>query len=82
MRNSLLWLITDFIGYYSKRDRHKYKEWGWKKNDMMSGVFRIHWNIYDKAFSWKKLTAENFIVDIRPGSKYSFNERNKLSVFK
>ena len=26
--------LIDFIGYYLKRDKHKYTEWGWKKNDM------------------------------------------------
>ena len=46
MRNSLLGALIDFIGYYSKKDRHRYKEWDWKKNDMKRGVFRIHWNIY------------------------------------
>ena len=26
--------FIDFIGHYLKRDRHKYTEWGWKKNHM------------------------------------------------
>ena len=33
----------DFIGHYLKRDRHKYVEWGWKKNDM---------NLYLNTFSF------------------------------
>ena len=33
----------DFIGHYLKRDRHKYVEWGWKKNDM---------NLYLNIFSF------------------------------
>ena len=47
--------LIDFIGHYLKRDRHKYKEWGWKKNDMN--------------------------LDIRPGSEYHSDERNKLFSF-
>ena len=44
-------------------------------------VFRIQLNIHDGAFSRKELTAENFIVDNRPGSKYLSDERNKRFSF-
>ena len=44
-------------------------------------VFRIQLNIHDGAFSRKELTAENFIVDNRPGSKYPSDERNKRFSF-
>ena len=47
--------LINFIGHYLKRDRHKYKEWGWKKNDMN--------------------------LNIRPGSEYHSDERNKLFSF-
>ena len=60
-----LLILLDII----QKETDRYKEWGWKKNDMKRGVFRIHWNIYDGAFSWKQLTAKTFIVDIRPDSK-------------
>ena len=43
-------------------------------------VFRIQSNIYDRAFL-RKLTAKSFIVDIRPGSKYPSDERNKFFNF-
>ena len=33
------------------------------------------------AFLRKQLTAKSFIVGIRPGSKYSSDERNKLFSF-
>ena len=45
-------------------------------------VFQIQSNTYDRAFYRKQLTAKSFIVDIRPGSKYPSDERNKLFVFK
>ena len=35
--------FIDFIGHYLKRDRHKYTEWGWKKN---------HMNLYLDKFSF------------------------------
>ena len=35
--------LIDFIGHYLKRSRHKYTEWGWKKNDM---------NLYSDIFSF------------------------------
>ena len=35
--------LIDFIGHYLKRDRHKYTEWGWKKNNM---------NLYLDIFSF------------------------------
>ena len=44
-------------------------------------VFRIQSNIFDRAFLQKQLTAKSFIVDIRPGSKYTSDERNKLFSF-
>ena len=44
-------------------------------------VFRILLNICDIAFLRKYLTAKSFIVDIRPGSKYASDERNKLFSF-
>ena len=36
-------VLIDFIGHYLKRDRHKYTEWGWKKNDI---------NLYLDIFSF------------------------------
>ena len=27
-------VLIGFTGHYLIRDRHKYTEWGWKKNDM------------------------------------------------
>ena len=44
-------------------------------------IFRIQLNIYNGAFLQKKLIAKSFIVDIRPGSKYPSDERNKLFSF-
>ena len=35
--------LIDIIGHYLKRHRDKYKEWGWKKNDM---------NLYLDIFSF------------------------------
>ena len=54
----------DFSWHYLKRDRHKYKKWGWKKN---------YKNLYLVIFS--------FMVDIRVGSEYLSDERNKLFSF-
>ena len=34
-----------------------------------------------KRFCENRLTAKTFIVDIRPGSKYTSDERNKLFSF-
>ena len=45
------------IRYYSKGDRHKHKKWGWKRNDMNRGVFRIQSNIYDETFLRKSEAA-------------------------
>ena len=39
-------------------------------------------SIYDGTFSRKWLSAKSFIVDIRPGSKYPSDKRNKLFRFK
>ena len=44
-------------------------------------VFRIQPNIYDRDILRKQLTAKSFIVDIRPGCKYTCDERNKLFSF-
>ena len=71
--------LTDFIEHYSKRDRHKYQNDEVEK-ERHEFVFRIQSNIYDEAFL-QKLTAKHFIVDIRPDSKYSSDERNKLFSF-
>ena len=49
--------LIDFIGHYLKRDRHKYKKWGWKKNGMNldiragSEYYSDEWN---KLFSFSK----------------------------
>ena len=33
--------LIDFIGHYLKRDRHKYREWGWRlKKERHELVFR------------------------------------------
>ena len=44
-------------------------------------LFRIQSSIYDRDILRKQLTAKSFIVDIRPGSKYPCDERNKLFSF-
>ena len=44
-------------------------------------LFRIQSSIYDRDILRKWLTAKSFIVDIRPGSKYPCDERNKLFSF-
>ena len=44
-------------------------------------IFRIPSNIYNGAFLQKQLITKSFIVDIRPGSKYPSDERNKLFSF-
>ena len=68
-----------FIEHYSKRQtqiqRMRFKK---ERNEL---VFRIQSNIFDRAFLQKQLTAKSFIVDIRPGSKYTSDERNKLFSF-
>ena len=51
------------------------------KKERYELVFQIQSNIYDRAFLRKQLTAKSFIVDIRPGSKYPSDERNKLFSF-
>ena len=71
--------LTDFIGHISKRDRHKYQDNEVEK-ERHELVFRIQSNIYDGALL-QRLTAKSFIVDIRPGSKYPSDERNKLFSF-
>ena len=71
--------LTDFIGHISKRDRHKYQDNEVEK-ERHKLVFRIQSNIYDGALL-QRLTAKSFIVDIRPGSKYPSDERNKLFSF-
>ena len=45
------------IRYYSKGHRHKHKKWGWKRNDMNRGVFKIQSNIYDGTFLRKSEAA-------------------------
>ena len=51
------------------------------KNERHELVFRIHSSIYNEAFLRKWLTAKIFIADIRLGSKYPSDERNKLFSF-
>ena len=51
------------------------------KNERHELVFRIHSSIYNEAFLRKWLTAKIFIADIRSGSKYPSDERNKLFSF-
>ena len=58
--------LTNCIGHYSKRDRHKYQDDEVEK-ELHELVFRVQSRIYDGAFL-RKLTAKSFIVDIRPGS--------------
>ena len=58
-----------------QKDRHKFKEWGSQKSDM---------NLYFESgrdILRKQLTAKSFIADIRTGSKYPIDERNKLFSF-
>ena len=70
--------FIDFIGHYLKRDRYKYQEWGWKKNDA-NLYLESSWT--SKTVLLAKLTAKSSIVDIRPGSKYPTDERNKIFTF-
>ena len=51
------------------------------KKERYELVFWIQSNICDRAFRRKQLTAKSFIIDIRPGSKYPSDERNKLFSF-
>ena len=47
--------FIDFIGHYLKRDRHKYKEWGWKKNEMNLDIWpgtEYHSDERNKLFSF------------------------------
>ena len=63
-----------------QKDRHKFKEWGSKKNGM-NLYFQTSRISTTDIFMQKSLTAKSFIVDIRPGSKYPSDERNKLFSF-
>ena len=44
-------------------------------------IFRIQLYIYNGAFLRNQLTAQSFVVDIRPSSKYPSDERNKCFSF-
>ena len=63
--------LIDFIGHYLKRDRHKYKEWGWKKNDMNLDIrpgpeYHPDPDERNKLVSFsKKATLKATILDIR-----------------
>ena len=51
------------------------------KKERRELLFRIHSNIYNRTLLRKWLTAKSLIVDIRPGSKYPSDERNKFFSF-
>ena len=61
--------FIDFIGHYLKRDTHKYKEWGWKKNDMNLDIWpgsEYHYDERNKLFSFsKKATLKATTLSIR-----------------
>ena len=60
--------LINFIGRHLKRDRHKYKEWGWKKNlDIRPGPeYHPDPDERNKLVSFsKKATLKATILDIR-----------------
>ena len=81
MHISLLWRTYSFYWTLIKKRQTQISGMRLKK-DWHELVFRIQSSIYDGTFSRKWLSAKNFIVDIRPGSKYPSGKRNKLFSFK
>ena len=59
--------LIDFIWHYLKRDRHKYKERGWKKNHMNLDIrpgAEYHPDERNKLLFFKKATLKAAILGI------------------